>query len=158
MQGFIIKGVKIEYRNSRFIRYLINANFANHFSNKTALIKTRNRFLFPVPRMCQNYRVRLIDWKWMMAGLWGYFQRQSLPSSKETGLEEVITNEANAALERILEEERNGVKGWKRKYTHFTPEQRTKIAKYAVDCGNTAIVRHFSKEFPTLGESTVRLF
>jgi len=33
----------------------------------------------------------------MMAGLWKYFQRQSLPNTKETGLGEVITNEANAA-------------------------------------------------------------
>ena len=45
-----------------------------------------------------------------MAGLWKYFQRQSLPNSKETG-GEVITNEANAAVERVLEEERNGAKG-----------------------------------------------
>ena len=75
-----------------------------------------------------------------MAGLWKYFQRQSLPKSKETGLGEVVTKEANAAVERILEEERNGAKGRKRKYTHFTPEQRAKIAKYAAECGNTAAV------------------
>ena len=93
-----------------------------------------------------------------MAGLWKYFQRQSLPNTKETGLGEVITNEANAAVERVLEKERNGAKGRKRKYTHFTPEQRAKIAKYAAKCGNTVTVRHFRKEFPTLGESTVRLF
>ena len=93
-----------------------------------------------------------------MAGLWKYFQRQSLPKSKETGLGEVVTKEANAAVERILEEERSGTKGRKRKYTHFAPEQRAKIAKYAAECGNTAAVRHFSQEFPTLGESTVRLF
>ena len=92
-----------------------------------------------------------------MAGLWKYFQRQSLPKSKETGLGEVVTKEANAAVERILEE-RSGTKGRKRKYTHFAPEQRAKIAKYAAECGNTAAVRHFSQEFPTLGESTVRLF
>ena len=46
----------------------------------------------------------------------------------------------------------------KRKYTHFTPEQRAKIGKYTAEYGNTASVRHFSKEFSTLGESTVRLF
>ena len=60
----------------------------------------------------------------MMAGLWKYFQCQSLPNSKETGLEEVIINEANGPVERILEEERNGAKGRKRKYTHFIPEGR----------------------------------
>ena len=91
-------------------------------------------------------------------GLWKYFQRQSLPNSKETGLGEVITNEANAAVERVLEKERNDVKGRKRKYIHFTPERRAKIVKYSAECGNTAIIRHCSKEFPTLGESTVRLF
>lgn len=47
--------------------------------------------------------------------------------------------------------------GCKCKYTHFTPE-RAKIAEYAVQCGNTAATRHFSQEFPTLGESTVRVF
>ena len=43
----------------------------------------------------------------------------------------------------------------KRKYTHFTSQQRAKIAKYASECGNTAAVRHFSKYFPFLGGSTV---
>ena len=70
----------------------------------------------------------------------------------------MITNEANAAVERILEEKQNGAKVGKRKYTHFPPEQRAKIAKYATKCGNTATVRHFSKDFPTLRESTMRLF
>jgi len=32
------------------------------------------------------------------------------------------------------------------------------MCKYAAEYGNTASVRHFSKEFSTLGESTVRLF
>ena len=91
-----------------------------------------------------------------MAGLYKYFQRQSLPTSKETGLDEVVTTEANASVERVLEERRKG--GQKRKYMHFTPEQRAKIAKYAAESSNTAAVRYFKKEFPTLGESTVRLF
>ena len=94
-----------------------------------------------------------------MAGLLKYFQRsQPLPTSEETGLGEVATKEANAAVERILQEERNGTNGVKCKYTHFTPEHRAKIAKYIAECGNTATARHFSREFPTLGESTVRLF
>ena len=82
-----------------------------------------------------------------MAGLFKYFKRQSLPRSEETGLGEAITEEANTAVEKVLEE-RNGAKGRKRKYMHFTPEQRTKIARYAAECGNTATVRYFSKEFP----------
>ena len=85
-----------------------------------------------------------------MAGLFKYFERQSLPTSKETGLEEVVTKEANTAVEKALVEERKETNGRKRKYTHFTPEQRAKIAKYSAECGNTAAVRHFKKEFPTL--------
>ena len=34
-------------------------------------------------------------------------------------------------------------------------QQRAKIAKYASECGNTAAVRHFSKDFSFLGECTV---
>ena len=95
-----------------------------------------------------------------MAGLYKYFQRQSLPTSQETGLGEVATKEANASVENVLEERQNGSEkaGQKRKYTHFTPEQRAKIAKYAAESGNSAAIRHFKKEFSTLGESTVRLF
>ena len=94
-----------------------------------------------------------------MAGLLKYFRwSQPLSTSEETGLGEVATKEANAAVERILQEERNGANGVKRKYTHFTPEHRAKIVNYAAECGNTATVRHFSREFLTLGESTVRLF
>ena len=32
------------------------------------------------------------------------------------------------------------------------------MAKYATQCGNTAAVKDFTKQFPALGESTVRLF
>ena len=34
-------------------------------------------------------------------------------------------------------------------------QQRAKIAKYASECGNTAAVRHFSKDVSFLGECTV---
>ncbi len=91
-----------------------------------------------------------------MAGLYKYFQWQSLPMSKETSLDEVATKEANTSVERVLKERQK--RRQKCKYTHFTPEQRAKIAKYAAESGNSAAVRHFKKEFPTLGESTVRLF
>ena len=66
-------------------------------------------------------------------------------------------NEANDTGERILKEEQDGGSGRKRKYMHFTPKQRVKKAKYAVECDNTVTVRYFSEEFPTLGESIVRL-
>ena len=66
-----------------------------------------------------------------------------------------MTKEANTAVENVIEE-RNAVKGQKCKYTHFTLEQRAKIAKYAAECRNAATVRHFSSDYPTLRESTVR--
>ena len=95
-----------------------------------------------------------------MATLFKYFKKQSLPTSSETGLPEAVTRGANDAVRSVLEEERSGTSsmGRKRKYTQYTPESRAKIAKYATQCGNTAAVKHFTKEFPTLGESTVRLF
>lgn len=43
-----------------------------------------------------------------MAGLFGHFQLQPLPSSEETGLREILMKEVNAAMERVLEEEQNG--------------------------------------------------
>ena len=95
-----------------------------------------------------------------VAGLHKYFNRQSLPTNNETGLSEVATNEANVVVARVLEEERRdgAAGGQKRTYTHYTPERRAKIAKYATECGNAGAVRHFRKEFSNLGESTVRLF
>ena len=88
-----------------------------------------------------------------MATLFKYFKRQSLPASNEAELADAVTREVNNAMEKILEEERSRASGRKRKYTHFTPEARARIAKYAAQCGNAAAVKHFAKEFPTLGET-----
>ena len=57
-------------------------------------------------------------------------------------------SEANATVKSVLSEEQSG--GKKRKYTHFTPTQRAKIAKYASECGNTAAVRHFNHSLEKL--------
>ena len=58
---------------------------------------------------------------------------------------------------KILEEQ-NEVRTRKRIYTHFSLENRVKIAKYASQGGNAAAARHSRKDFPNLGESTVKLF
>ena len=91
--------------------------------------------------------------------------RYHCPKSNETGLGETVTKEANAAVERVMEaattstgNTANAATGRKRKYTHFTPEQRAKVARYAVQSGNMAAIRHFNEEFPSPGESTVRVF
>ena len=79
--------------------------------------------------------------------------RWPLPSSEDTGL---VTKVANAAI--LNNEQSDRGKGMKRKYTHYAGGQRAKIAKYAAECGNLATIRHFKNEFPSLGESTARLF
>ena len=43
-------------------------------------------------------------------------------------------------------------------YTHYTPSNRAKIGKYALENGNLRALHHFSAEFPNLKESTVRNF
>ena len=57
-------------------------------------------------------------------------------------------SEANAAVESVLSEEQSGGNSQNyKKYTHFTPQHRAKIAKYASEY---SCVRHFSKEFSFL--------
>ena len=93
-----------------------------------------------------------------MATLLKFFKKQSLPSSNKVELPDAIRKEVNSAVQKFLEEERNEANGRKRKYTHFTPEDRAKIAKYAAQCGNTAAVKHFAKEFSSLGETVSSRF
>ena len=59
------------------------------------------------------------------------FIKQSLPTSNATELPDTATKEINSAVKKVLEE-RNRASGRKRRYTHFTPEARLKIAKYTV--------------------------
>ena len=44
------------------------------------------------------------------------------------------------------------------KYIKWTNENRYSIGKYASEHGNTAAVRNFQKQFPSIKESTVREF
>ena len=77
-----------------------------------------------------------------------FFKNQSLPTNSEVDLPDTVTRGVNDAMRSALEEERNRANGRKQKYTHFTPEARVKIAKYAAQCGNAAAaVKHFFKEF-----------
>lgn len=64
-----------------------------------------------------------------------------------------ITREGSIGVERSLEEECS-----MSKHTNFAQEARARITKYIVESGNSVTVRHFSKEFPLLGESTVYLY
>ena len=96
--------------------------------------------------MCESRDECKLD----LAGLHKYFQRVPMPSSEETGLGEAVTKEVNCAVPRVLREQNgdvtvNGGKAHKRKYTHFSPEDRAEIAMYAAQCSNTAAVRHFTR-------------
>ena len=53
-----------------------------------------------------------------------------------------VVHEVNNAVKNILEEERNRASGRKRKYTHFIPEARARIAKY-IQC---LVWKHSSSE------------
>lgn len=53
-----------------------------------------------------------------MAGLHKYF-KPALPTKESTGISQAATKEANAAVEKALEE---GKQPRKRKYQHFTPD------------------------------------
>ena len=79
-----------------------------------------------------------------MTTLLKFFQKQSLPTSNEVELPDAVRREFNSTVQKVLEEERSGVSGRKRKYTHFTPEDWTKIAKYTAQCGNTVAVKDFA--------------
>ena len=66
-----------------------------------------------------------------MATLIKFSQKQSLPTSNEVELPDAVRREVNSAVQKVLEEGRNGASGRKQKYTHFTPEDRVKITKNA---------------------------
>ena len=89
-----------------------------------------------------------------------YFKpARSLPTPAETGIGEVATKEANRAVQRVLDEQSSQQPSPKRrKYTTFNDEQRARVGKYAAENGNTAALRKFRSEIPSLGESTVRFF
>ena len=82
-----------------------------------------------------------------MANFYKYFKRQSLPTRVETDLLDTVTREANMAVEHALEKEHSTSASKKRKYPHFAPEDRAGIAKYAVECENSANIRPFLENF-----------
>ena len=86
-----------------------------------------------------------------------YF-KSSLPTAKETGMSEIATREANAAVSRVMTPTQQTSR--KRKaYSVFSDEQRATIGKYATENGNAAAVKKFKGDFDGgLGESTVRAF
>ena len=62
-----------------------------------------------------------------MAKLPKRFQKQSLVTSNEVELSDAVRRKVSRAVQKVLEEERNRSSGRKRKYTHFTPEDRVKL-------------------------------
>ena len=48
-----------------------------------------------------------------MVSLLKYFAQESLPTSKETGLGDVVSKEVNTAIEKVLQQELNRAEGVK---------------------------------------------
>ena len=57
--------------------------------------------------------------------------------------------EANKNVEKATTEAQNSKKRGREKYSRFTPTQAAQVAKYAVEHGNQAAIRRYSKEFCT---------
>lgn len=88
-----------------------------------------------------------------------YFKRTStLPDPKGPLSEEVPTVsiiEANKEVKKVIDQPPKKRKGTT--YIKVTPEVKAKIAKFAVENGNCAAARKYSKELKEhLNESTVR--
>ena len=65
------------------------------------------------------------------------------PTSIEEANKEVKAKSDKCGNERAL-------------YMVATPERKAKVGKYAAENGTTNAIHHFSKELPSLKESTVR--
>ena len=94
-----------------------------------------------------------------------YFQKSTvkpaLPDPKGPLSEEVHSSLISAANKDVLDILEKPVASKKKKgsYIKITPEEKAKIARYAIENGNCAAARKFSKHGDsdkTLGESTVR--
>ena len=110
------------------MRYFKNASFARHLAQ--AIFKSTTSFrakseIFPSAEIsCKitsgslhvgkalNQRCHFLIWELLYQdGRFKYFARESLSTSKKTGFSDVVKNEANAAVEKVSEQERNGVGG-----------------------------------------------
>ena len=90
--------------------------------------------------------------------LFKYFKHEkSLPDPQGSLSEKVpstSTEEANKEVKAISDK-----CGKERApYMVATPEHKPKVGKYAAENGTTNAIRHFSKELPSLNESTVRVW
>ena len=87
-----------------------------------------------------------------------------LPEASDSGLgqqeyEKVVSNVIDLASPASSSSSKKPQERCKRNsYPHYSGETRAKIAKYAVENGNTKAVKHFEKEFSNLKESTIRNF
>ena len=111
-------------------------------------------FIFPLVKITRdsqgNTQIYILytsvdrAWQYLMRD--GYIQYLTV-TSKEAELPDAVTREVS--MRNIIEEERNGASGRKRKYTHLTLETKAKTpSMYAAQCGNTAAVKHFANNFP----------
>jgi hypothetical protein len=92
-----------------------------------------------------------------------YFRSETtLPTAEQTGIGARATEEANAAVEKIVVDSRSAATGTGRRrrkhYTKYSDKNRVAIGSHAAENGNSKALKRFKGSFPHLTESTVREF
>ena len=90
-----------------------------------------------------------------------YFKREKLHDSLQDPHGSLNKQVPSSSIEEANKEvdicyKATNTKKKRSPYSFATPEQKAKIEKYAAENGTTNVIRHFSKEFPKIKESTIR--
>ncbi|KAJ8300690.1 hypothetical protein KUTeg_022209 [Tegillarca granosa] len=89
--------------------------------------------------------------------IFNFFKKIDQSYVPTSPLHEVANKAVEKELQLLVTPESSTTKGNKIKYREYSAESRAKIAIYAIENGNTAAARYFSKEFGSpVNESTVR--
>ena len=81
-----------------------------------------------------------------------------MPTQEDSGLGAVEYESAMNSVSDLCDPTTSKKRRQRGTYTHYTPSDRAKIGKYALENGNLRALRHFSAIFPDIKESTVRNF
>ena len=78
-----------------------------------------------------------------------------MPTQEDSGLGIVENNSAMSSVSDLCDPTTTKKRRQRGTYTNYTPSDRAKIGKYALENGNLRAMRHFSASYP---ESTIRNF
>ena len=82
-----------------------------------------------------------------------------MPTQEESGLGIVEYNSTMSSVSELCDPTTTKKRRQRGTYTHYTPSDRAKIGKYALENGNLKAMRHFSaSSYPDIKESTIRNF